>query len=210
MANNLRKFATEAEYSAATLNYPAVSWVTSGDTLHYDLSGTTQSAPAVMLAFTTDGCCEDKSILIVGDAGMLDIVSAITVNGQAFEPLDSSVYVDLQNNTDYLIEFELMDNATDMSYYFNTNLDLEGCDYEYIQEEILFPEQVTNIGFIPSNLSAIILLPTTPPTTELEGSNIPECPIYVPDEAYEDYQETIWNYNSGVQPLSEYQGNLPI
>ena len=34
--NNLRKFATEADYSAATLNYPAVSWVVSGDTVHFD------------------------------------------------------------------------------------------------------------------------------------------------------------------------------
>lgn len=36
MANNLRKFQTEADYTAATLTYPAVSWVVSGDTLHYD------------------------------------------------------------------------------------------------------------------------------------------------------------------------------
>lgn len=37
---NLRKFNTEAEYSAATptLNYPSVAWVVSGDTFHYDKS----------------------------------------------------------------------------------------------------------------------------------------------------------------------------
>lgn len=39
--NNLKKFETEADYSAATLNYPAVSWVVSGDTVHFD-----KSAPA--------------------------------------------------------------------------------------------------------------------------------------------------------------------
>lgn len=33
---NLRKFNTEAEYSAATLNYPSVAWIVSGDTFHYD------------------------------------------------------------------------------------------------------------------------------------------------------------------------------
>ena len=32
----IRKFATEAEYSAATPYYPSVSWVVSGDTVHYD------------------------------------------------------------------------------------------------------------------------------------------------------------------------------
>ena len=34
--NNIRKFATEADYSAATLNYPSVSWVVTGDALHSD------------------------------------------------------------------------------------------------------------------------------------------------------------------------------
>ena len=34
--DNLRCFNTEADYSAATLNYPAVSYVVSGDTVHYD------------------------------------------------------------------------------------------------------------------------------------------------------------------------------
>ena len=34
--NNLKKFSTEADYSAATLNYPAVSWVTGTDTVHFD------------------------------------------------------------------------------------------------------------------------------------------------------------------------------
>lgn len=45
MANNLKKFQTEADYSAATLNYPAVSWITSGDILHYDISGDTPTPP---------------------------------------------------------------------------------------------------------------------------------------------------------------------
>ncbi len=33
---NLRKFNTEEDYNAAELNYPAVSWIVSGDTFHYD------------------------------------------------------------------------------------------------------------------------------------------------------------------------------
>ena len=38
--NNLKKFATEAEYTAAigSLDYPNVSWIESGDTLHYNLT----------------------------------------------------------------------------------------------------------------------------------------------------------------------------
>ena len=43
---NLRKFNTEAEYSAATLNYPAVSWIVSADTVVYDKTEPTPPAPA--------------------------------------------------------------------------------------------------------------------------------------------------------------------
>lgn len=41
---NLKKFETEAEYSAATLNYPAVSWVTSDDIVHFDKTAPTPSS----------------------------------------------------------------------------------------------------------------------------------------------------------------------
>lgn len=36
MAHNLKKFSTEADYSAATLNYPAVSWVSGTNSVHFD------------------------------------------------------------------------------------------------------------------------------------------------------------------------------
>lgn len=40
--NNLRKFNTENEYQAAQLNYPAVSWIVSGDTVHFDKAAPTR------------------------------------------------------------------------------------------------------------------------------------------------------------------------
>ena len=45
--NNLRKFSTEAEYSAATLNYPAVSWVTATDNVYFN-----KTAPAAFSGLT--------------------------------------------------------------------------------------------------------------------------------------------------------------
>lgn len=36
MAFNLKKFQNEEVYNAAELNYPAVSWILSGDTVVYD------------------------------------------------------------------------------------------------------------------------------------------------------------------------------
>ena len=45
--DNLKKFATYADYSAATLNYPAVSWVVSGDTVYFD-----KAAPVIFGGLT--------------------------------------------------------------------------------------------------------------------------------------------------------------
>ena len=45
--SNLHKFQTGVEYSAATLVAPSVSWVVSGDTVHYDKNGKTPSAPTL-------------------------------------------------------------------------------------------------------------------------------------------------------------------
>ena len=39
--NNLKKFQTQAEYTAATLYYPAVSWVVEGDYVYFDKSAPT-------------------------------------------------------------------------------------------------------------------------------------------------------------------------
>lgn len=46
--NNLRKFNTEADYSAATptLNYPSVAQIVSGDTVVYDKTEPTPPEPA--------------------------------------------------------------------------------------------------------------------------------------------------------------------
>ena len=50
--NNLRKFTTEAEYTAATLNYPSVSWVTSTDVVHFDKESPTPPTPTTFSGLT--------------------------------------------------------------------------------------------------------------------------------------------------------------
>ena len=210
--NNLKKFETEADYSAATLNYPAVSWVVSGDTVHYDKQAPRPSVPAVKVAFTTDSCVSDN-VILAGDAGILDIVSAITVNGVDFEPLDSNMFLTVSVNTDYLIEYELMDDATDMGYQFSHVSTHMGCASEPILYDILFPEQVTNIGSLNTDqINNIIILAETPPTVEFNSSGHGEGFVYVPDASVNSYI-TAWHaacMDDLIKPISEYQGNLPI
>ena len=50
--NNLRKFTTEAEYTAATLNYPSVAWVTSTDVVHFDKESPTPPTPTTFSGLT--------------------------------------------------------------------------------------------------------------------------------------------------------------
>ena len=210
MANNLRKFNTEADYSAATLNYPAVSWVVSGDTVHYDLSGATPTVNTkVKIAFTTDSCGSGKEFTVAGDNSMINdgIVTAITVNGEALQLSSSMVALQLSANTDYLIEYSLADNVTDVGSAFYI-FGAEGCDEASIKYDILFPSQVTNISGIYSPL-ALIFESTTPPTTSLSGSDIPGN-IFVPDSAVSTYEASAWYSSSNIHPISDYSGNIPV
>ena len=208
--NNLRKFSTEADYSAATLNYPAVSWVVSGDTVHYDLSASTPTVNTkVKIAFTTDSC--GTQYAVAGDSSMINdgIVTAITVNGEALQLSSSMVALQLSANTDYLIEYSLADGVSDVGSYFALG-GPGGCSSNHYHYDILFPAQVTNIGqLFTSYINTLILESTTPPTTSLSGSDIPSN-IYVPDSAVSTYEETVWYHSGSIHPISQYSGNIPV
>ena len=214
--NNLRKFATEAEYSAATLNYPAVSWVVSGDTVHYDKTSgeTPTSAPVVKVAFSTDACGSGDEMHVEGDGTMInnDIVSAITVNGDEIAIAGSMTAIQLEADTDYLIEYSLSGDVTDMSYGFYLTTPW-GCSSETIYYDILFPEQVTNVGNLNTDqINNIIFLAETPPTVGISSSGHGTGFVYVPDASVNAYKSAwaaayIEDY---IKPLSEYSGNLPV
>lgn len=72
--DNLRKFANEAEYSAATLNYPAVSWIESDGTVHYDLSGST---PPQYRTISSSTYCSGST----GVDKYIDVYSQVSYDG---------------------------------------------------------------------------------------------------------------------------------
>lgn len=72
MARNIRKFTTEAEYSAATLIYPSVSLVTDTRTVHFDKSAPTP--PALKYKLTLS----DSSVVSAECDGTSAITSAET------------------------------------------------------------------------------------------------------------------------------------
>lgn len=209
--NNLRKFATEADYSAATLNYPAVSWVTGTDIVHFDKTSTVANNK-VKIAFTTDVCGAGKSFNVVYDAMMLGILDGIIINGVPYAGSDCSISIELEANTDYLIEYELKSDVTDVSNWFNIAA-CEGCSCsDHYKYDILFPAQVTAIGELHEEeaINSILFESATPPTYTPSSSSF-TVNLYVPDANYSDYTSAYAGMSSAsFYRLSEYNGNIPL
>lgn len=209
--NNLKKFSTEADYSAATLNYPAVSWVTGTDTVHFDKTAPVVANNKVKIAFTTDACGVGKTMTI-GNYTMYNSVNGITVNGEPFTPGSSEAVLSLAANTDYLIEYELKDGVTNVSNWFAIT-PAEGCSSTLIKYDILFPAQVNEIDGLQNAINNMILESETPPTATFNSSDITSIVgIYVPDSAVNTYKSaSVWGeFGTIIYPISEYQGNIPV
>lgn len=209
--NNLKKFSTEAEYGSATLNYPAVSWVTGTDTVHFD-----KTAPVVnnkvKIAFTTDACCAGKRINLAPNMEVVSNIDSLTVNGEPFTSIGSEAYLYLTNNTDYLIEYELKDGVTDVNNWFAIT-PAEGCSSTRIHYDILFPAQVNEINGLQDAINNMILETETPPTATFDVSDITMIVgIYVPDSAVNTYKSaSVWSYlRPIIYPISQYSGNIPV
>lgn len=208
--NNLKKFSTEADYSAATLNYPAVSWVTATDVVHFDKTAPVVANNKVKIAFTTDACCAGKQMNLTPNMDVVSNIDSLTVNGEPFTPGGSDSYLDLANNTDYLIEYELKDGVINVYNWFAIR-PAEGCSSTLINYDILFPAQVTSIGGLYQNgFSVLILEETTPPSFALTSCDFPAT--YVPDSAVDSYKNSEgWSgISDRIYPISEYSGNLPV
>lgn len=208
--NNLKKFSTESEYASATLNYPAVSWVTGTDTVHFDKTSLVANNK-VKLAFTADACCEGKTFGVIGSTA-LSSLNGITVNGEPLTPGSSDASISLAANTDYLIEYELKDGVTNVNDWFALNPVL-GCSSMNIKYDLLFPSQVTTVtglhdgGGIINNL---LLEETTPPSVTFNTSSYPN--VYVPDSAVNTYKSAE-GWSSIVEhifPISDYEGDIPV
>jgi hypothetical protein len=205
--NNLKKFSTEAEYGAATLNYPAVSWVIGTDTVHFDKSAPVVANNKVKIAFTTDACGEGKSFNLVSESGLINNINSLTVNGEPFTPpsCGGSYELQLEANTDYLIEYELNDGVTDVSNWFALQA-AEGCSSTRIEYDILIPAQVTTIGGL-NDFRVLILEETTPPSFTIGSCSFPYT--YVPDSAVNTYKSVWSGIEDSIRPISQYSGNIP-
>ena len=209
--NNLRKFATEAEYSAATLNYPAVSWVVSGDTVHYDkTSGSTPVNDKVIIA-AYDGSGEGRMTFFNCEASSSGDITSITLDNVAVNPIVcQDDYYSHDAGQTYIIKYGL--NTTTIGDWLSGTLGV-GDASTPSKVDILIPSQITSINILPFNLANIVVESEDP--TEIlynnsgwDGTGY----VYVPDASVNTYKSASgWsNIANYIYPISEYNGVLPI
>ena len=197
--NNLKKFATEADYSAATLNYPAVS----------------KSAPTpptvndkvIIASYNGEGL--GKFNFYNCEASTSSDITAITLDDVAVEPITCQTAENVDTSQLHIAKYDL--NTTTVGDWCSGNL---GCMYGSTSADvdILFPSQITEVGGWPENTKNMVVEAETPPYVEGLGSAFDGDGIYVPDSAVNAYKSASeWGSKEEIIfPISEYQGNLPV
>lgn len=213
--NNLKKFSTEAEYSAATLNYPAVSWVVSGDTVHFDKTAPTPTVnDKVMMAWHSPSDEPSGKDIVLWNAAVsitpTDYFDSLTLNDVdvvATIGQDGTLENYSTPDTDYLVKYELIADTTITDIFIGALGGGWGSDAGSV--DFFVPSQVTEIQGLPLNLDNVVIEAATPPTLSVDWSDFVGN-IYVPDNAVSVYQTAWSDAASSIYPISEYQGNLPV
>lgn len=213
--NNLKKFSTEADYSAATLNYPAVSWVTATDNVHFDKTAPVVVNNKVMMAWHSPSDVPSGKDVVLWNSGSsaepAELFNSLTINNvdvMSTIGAGATLYNYSTPDTDYLVKYELIADTTITDIYSG---DLGGgWGSSAGNVDFLIPSQVTEIQSLPQNALNVVVEAATPPTASLNWSSIYGKVFYVPDNAVSVYQ-TAWNQVVGnIYPISQYSGNLPV
>lgn len=211
--NNLKKFATEAEYSAATLNYPAVSWITANDSIHFDKSAPTPSNDKIMMAWRSPSDAPSGKDIALWNAAVslppTELFNSLTINNvDVMGTIGSDGTLENYSTpgTVYLVKYDLTNDTTITDIF---NGDLGGGWGSGAQNiDFLIPSQVTEIQSLPQNVGNLVVEVATPPTASFDWSAF-RGTVYVPDNALSVYQ-TACPAHVTVLPISEYQGLLPV
>lgn len=207
--NNLRKFQTEAQYSAATLNYPAVSWVVEGDGIHFDKAS--QVNDKLMFCFNSG---TDGALNIVAwncGASELDgVITSVTVNDDAVSESVCPIEYTVEDHTDYIVKMGI--NGTAIGEWFSGDLGIPSASSP-LDLDVLIPSKVTEVGSLPNNqIDALIFESATPPTLNINWSAVNVTAIYVPTNAVSTYDnDPQFSQKQGsIYSISEYEGILPV
>lgn len=217
MAHNLRRFNTETDYNAAELSYPAVSWVTGTNAVHFDAT-----APAtndkVMMAFNTLSTDQPNEDITLWNGGASlppeDLFTDLRINDvDVMSDVDASGVLSgyTQPSTVYVTRYGLIDDST-ITDIFAASL---GGGWGSYPRGIDFfvPSSVSSIDALPENTEALVIDNDDPSNLviSVDWSSTTINNIYVPDSSVSDWQTAYGGvYQGNILPISQYSGNLPL
>lgn len=219
MANNLRKFQNEAEYSAATLNYPAVSWVVNGEvhfdktapippfgglTVKYNITDTTSE----ITLFNGGGgssTSESSSESGSGSGGGGALPTRMIVDGVEETPINTWRF---ETAGEHIVQYEFADNAVPQDFMKLLSTvkevvvgnDITSISYEAILgctslTSATIGSGVTLIAngvfYDCTGLTSVTVNAIDPPTLgSMAFDNTNNCPIYVPASVVDMYKDS--------------------
>lgn len=209
--NNLKKFQTEADYSAATLNYPAVSWVTATDNVYFDKSAPTTSFSGLTVYYNITDISQPTQIFNdgggsgsgsgSGSGGVLP--SAMIIDGTVVEVTNTYQF---STTGEHIVNYSFSDNQIPNSFLDND----QGTGIFSAVTKVEIGDAITLIGLTAfykcSSLTSITVEAVDPPelwSGAIENTN--NCPIYVPAQSVDVYKgstSTGWSeYASRIQAI---------
>lgn len=205
--NNLKRFNTEADYSAATLSYPAVSWVTATDNVHFDKSGSTPTVNDKVMIASYGGSGENNFIFYNCEASSSLDITAITLDDVAVKPITCKTESNYDAKQVHIAKYDL--NTTTVGDWCSGDLGISQASTP-ANVDILYPSQITVLHYCPYNTKNIVVEAETPPHVEGLESSFQGDGIYVPESAVNAYKSEWSSLSYLIHPISEYQGNLPV
>ena len=153
MANNLKRFNSEAEYQQASLNYPAVSWVVNGEvhfdktspippfgglTVKYNITNTTSE---ITLFNGGGGSSTSESSSESGSGGGGALPTRMIVDGVEETPINTWRF---ETAGEHIVQYEFEDNAVPEAFMY----------YIGYATEIVVGDDITRIPDETANGSA--------------------------------------------------------
>lgn len=230
MANNLRKFNTVADYQAAQLNYPAVSWITATDGVYFDKTAPTPTFGSLTVYYDI----EDPSVEIAlfngggdsssegGSGGGGALPTTMIVDGNSETPIATWRF---QTAGEHIVQYTFENNDIPQGFMHDigwaTKIEI-GNDITTIPDEtadgkpfgdmvdltsVTISDSITSIGYNAFygcySLTSITVEATTPPTLGNNAfASTNSCPIYVPASSVDEYK------NSTSTGWSEYASRI--
>lgn len=161
---NLRKFNTESEYNSATLNYPAVSWVVSGDIVHFDKETPVPPTPSfsgLTVYYNITDISQPTQLFKGGGSGSgsgsgSGLPSAMIVDGTAVEVAATYQF---STTGEHIVQYSIENNFKKLPDAFLSNITtvikvIIGDYFEKIGNAFQLCSSLTSVD-IPSGVTSI-------------------------------------------------------